>query len=66
MDQDILTAALAAFLKRSRGAIQFTDAEMEAARAEIANGARVLVTVTTQFGDGRRTTYRIELVREGL
>ena len=62
---ELLTLAIAAFLKRTRGAIQLTDAEMEAARADIANGARVLLTTTDQFGEGRRTTYRLELVREG-
>ena len=66
MDEEFLTTVIAAFLKRSRTPIQFSDAEMDAARAEIANGARVLATAATQFGEGRRTTYRIELVREGL
>jgi hypothetical protein len=66
MEKELLTIAIAALLKRSRNAIQFTDAEIEAARADIANGARVLATTTCQFGEGRRTTYRIDLVREGV
>ena len=65
MEEEYLITVIAAFLKRSRGPIQFSDAEMDAARADIANGARVLATTTTQFGEGRRTTYRIELDREG-
>ena len=66
MEEELLTIAIAALMKRGRNALQFTDAEIEAARADISHGARVLVTATTQFGVGRRTTYRIELVREGL
>ena len=66
MADELLTIAITALLKRSRNAIQFTDAEIEAARADIANGARVLLTTTDQFGEGRRTTYRMDLVREGV
>lgn len=66
MEEELLTIAIAALLKRSYNAIQFTDAEIEAARADIANGARVLATVTCQFGERRRTTYRIDVVREGV
>jgi hypothetical protein len=66
MEEELLTIAIAALLKRCRNAIQLTDAEIEAASADITNGARVLLTTTDQFGEGRRTTYRIDLLREGL
>ncbi len=66
MKDELLTIAIAAFLRRNGNALQFTDAEIEAARADIADGARVLLTATDSFGEGRRTAYRIELFREGL
>ncbi len=66
MEEQRLITAIAALLKRSRSPIQFTDAEMEAARSDIAGGSRVLLTTTDQFGEGRCTTYHIDLVQEGL
>ena len=66
MEHELLTIAIAAFLRRNGNALQFTETEIDAARADVADGARVLLTTTDSFGDGRRTAYRIELVREGL
>ena len=66
MEDELLTIAIAAFLRRNGNALQFTEAEIYAARADVADGARVLLTTTDSFGEGRRRAYRIELVREGL
>ena len=66
MEEELLTIAIVALLKRSHSAIQFTGAEIKAARADIATGARVLLTTTVQFGEGRCSTYRFDLVREGV
>ncbi len=63
---EMLTAAIAAFLARSRGGIQLNASEVDAARDAIANGARVVLTTTAKFGEGTETTYRIDLIREAL
>ena len=63
--KDTLIIALAAFFARTRGSIELTDAEMDAARADMASGAVVVLTTTANVGkDGAQATYRLELRRE--
>ena len=62
----MLAIAVLAFLNRSRGTIQLTDAEFDEARKMIEEGDRVLLTTQTTFGTDARTSYRIDVVREGL